>query len=142
MIAGLLALTIAALFSGAAVYITIAEQPARLKLDAPAMLTQWHASYNRAIIMQASLAIVGFLFGLAAWWQSGHLAFLLGAVLLLANWPFMLLRIMPVNRLLMATPAAEADASSRSLIKQWARLHTVRTGLGFAATLSFLWALS
>jgi hypothetical protein len=140
MLAGQLALIVAALFAGAAVYVSVAEQPARLSLDDRALLTQWKPAYKRGTAMQAPLAIIGFLLGLAAWWQIGHLAWLLGAAILIANWPYTLLGIMPTNKILMATEPASAGPDSRALIEKWAALHAGRTALGFAAMLTFLWA--
>ena len=140
MLAGQFALIVAALFAGAAVYVSVVEQPARLGLDDRALLTEWKPAYKRGTAMQAPLAIIGFLLGLAAWWQTGHRAWLLGAVILVANWPYTLLGIMPTNRMLMSTKSASAGPDSRAMIEKWAVLHAGRTALGFAAVLIFLWA--
>jgi hypothetical protein len=59
---------------------------------------------------------------------------------LVANWPYTLLAIMPTNRRLKAVSPAEAGAPTSALLERWARLHAIRTVLGFAATLIFLWA--
>jgi hypothetical protein len=140
MLAGQLALIVATLFAGAAVYINVAEHPARLQLDDRALLTQWKPAYQRGLAMQASLAVIGFVLGTAAWWHTGRWLWLAGAVVLLANWPYTMLGIMPTNRQLMATEPASAGPATRTLMRRWAVLHAVRTALGFAAVLIFLWA--
>jgi Domain of unknown function (DUF1772) len=142
MLSGLVALAVAALFTGAALYINLAEQPARLKLDDRALLIQWQAAYKRGFAMQASLAVLGFLCGAVAWWQTDRLAFLFGALVLLSNWPYTLLGIMPINKALMATDPANPGPADRALIERWALLHALRTALGLGATLIFLGALA
>ena len=142
MLIGHLALVVAALFSGAAFYVNFAEQPARLWLDDRALLAEWQPSYKRGALMQASLAMLGFLLGIIAWWQTGLPAFLLGALYILAPWPWTLLVIKPVNDALMATDLAAAGAETRALIVKWNRLHAVRTLLGATAVVSFLFAVS
>jgi hypothetical protein len=57
----------AAIFAGAAIYINIAEHPARMAGDIRSALAQWAISYKRATLMQVPLAAVGFLASVAAW---------------------------------------------------------------------------
>jgi hypothetical protein len=140
MLAGQVALITSAVFAGAALYVNIVEQPARLSLDDRSLLREWKPSYKRGYAMQAPLAILGFLLGLLAWWETGLWAWLAGAIMMIANWPYTLLVIMPTNNRLMEMDAAVADTAARQLIEKWARQHAVRTGLGFAAVLCFLWA--
>jgi uncharacterized membrane protein len=141
MLAGQLALIVASVFAGAALYINIAEHPARMHLDVRGMLTEWKPAYKRGYMMQAPLAIVGFLLGALAWWQTGHWLFLDGAVLMLANWPYTLFVIMPVNEQLNATDPVKAGDETRALLDRWNTLHAARTGLGVAAAILFLIAL-
>ncbi len=140
MLAGQLALTIAAVFTGAAIYVTIAEQPARLQLDDHSLLAEWKPAYKRGYVMQASLAIVGGFFGLVAYLSAFDWRWLLGAIVLLANWPYTIFIVMPTNRCLMDTPPEAATAETRRMLEQWGAFHTVRSGLGLVATLIFLWA--
>jgi hypothetical protein len=142
MITGDLALAVAALFAGAAFYISFVEQPARLRLSHAAMLSEWRPAYERGTAMQAPLAVLGCLLGLASWWQTGTTAWLLGSVLMIANWPYTLLVIMPVNKRLMTTDVSAASAETGDLIGRWGALHAGRTALGAGAVIAFLAALA
>jgi hypothetical protein len=137
---GLLALIAAAVFTGAAFYVNVAEQPARLTLDDRALLAEWKPSYKRGAAMQAPLALIGFVLGSIAWWQTSHSGFLIGAIAMLAPWPWTLLGIKPVNDALLASDPDRAGPQTRALILKWGALHGVRTALGALATTAFLWA--
>jgi Domain of unknown function (DUF1772) len=134
---GQLGLMIAAVFAGAAIYVSVAEQPARLKLDEAALLTEWKPSYRRGFAMQAPLALAGFLCGLAAYAEKQDSGFLIAAFLMLANWPWTLLAIMPVNKKLSAMDPASANPEARDLVRKWGRLHAVRSALGAVAAFAF-----
>jgi hypothetical protein len=135
-----LALATAAAFTGAAIYVNVAEQPARLGIDDKALLAEWKLSYARGFAMQASLALASALFGLLAFWLTRDWRALVGAAVIFSNWPYTLLVILPVNKRIAATPPDAASATTRGLVQTWGRLHAGRSALGLAATLMFLWS--
>jgi hypothetical protein len=139
MMIGPLALTAAAIFTGAAFYVNVAEQPARLSLDDRALLTEWKPSYKRGAAMQAPLALAGFVLGLMAWWQTSHPGFLIGGIAMIAPWPWTLIGIKPTNDALLATEPGQAGPQTRALVVKWGALHAVRTALGALAIIAFLW---
>src|SRR5262245_18370312 len=93
-----LALVTAAIFAGAAIYINIAEQPARLQLHPDALLTQWKPSYARGSIIQSSLVIVSGVRGVQVYFGTWDWRWLLGAALILANCPYTLGVVLPDNK--------------------------------------------
>jgi hypothetical protein len=141
-LAGLFALVLAAFFSGAAVFISLIEQPARLLLDHRALLVEWQNTYPPAMRMQGGIAIAAGLAAAFAAWSSGDWRWLLGAALMLANWPYTLIALMPINHALTALAPEAASGSSRALIEQWGTLHGVRSGLGLLAVAAFVWPLA
>jgi len=128
-----------ALFAGAALYITLVEQPVRAVLEARAALAQWAPSYQRATLLQAPLALVSLAAGLGAWLTGAGALWALAAVLIGAVVPFTLVVIMRTNRaLLSAGPEAPATLL-RALLSRWGALHAVRTLLSLTATLLYIW---
>ena len=142
MFAGQLAMIVAAAFAGAAFFINFAEQPSRLGLDDRGLLKQWKPSYARGFTMQASCAVISGVLGLLAAWLTRDWRWIVGAVLILAPWPYTLIGIKPTNDRLKAIPVEAADAASRRVVEKWGGLHAVRTALGIAASVAYLWALN
>jgi len=73
------------LFTGAALYITAVEHPARLSCGAEAAVAEWAPSYKRATLMQVPLALVAGLFGIVRSTQGGG-PFWLWAAMLMFVW--------------------------------------------------------
>ncbi|WED44431.1 DUF1772 domain-containing protein [Legionella cardiaca] len=129
---------IAAVFSGAAIYINCVEQPARLRLENAALLKQWKVAYKKGAVMQVSLALLASICGIISFLKDFNWWCLMGSFFILANWPYTLMAILPVNQKIMATSENEANEQTRNLITRWGFLHAIRSLLGIMATLCFL----
>ena len=129
------------LFAGAAIYINVVEHPARLSCTTKVAATVWAPSYKRATVMQASLAIIGFLAGLCAWLLESGVGWLLGSFFILAVVPVTLVIIFPTNKQLLA-PGRDLDSSdTRKLLVKWGRLHAIRSALSIIASAIFVWLM-
>jgi len=132
----------ASLFAGAALYINVAEHPARMTLDTSAAATVWAPSYKRATWLQAPLAVLSLVTGLAACALGGGARWGIAALLMGSVVPFTFIGIMPTNNRLLAPDRDLASAETRSLLGKWARLHLVRTVLSAMASGLYLWILT
>lgn len=122
-----------ALFSGAAVYITLVEHPVRMSCTTQIAVAQWRPSYHRATLMQASLAVMGTVLAIAAWLRGDGLVWLLAGVIFGAVIPFTLLIMWPTNKRLEDERLDISSAEARNLLVRWGELHTVRSVLGLFA---------
>ena len=142
MIAEELATGAAGVFFGAAVYVNLVEQPARLSCSTPLAVTEWRPSYKRGTLMQAPLALVGAVAALLAWCFEGNARWLIGGALLFLVIPFTLIAIFPTNKRLESKELDVNSAEARRLLQRWGLLHTVRSVLSGIAFLVFLWVLA
>jgi hypothetical protein len=92
--------------------------------------------------MQATLAVSAGLTGVATWFHGEGIVWLWGGILILAVVPFTLLVIRPTNDRLLAPGRDLASAETRQLLERWGRLHAVRSGLGLAASIVYLYAVA
>jgi hypothetical protein len=133
-----IAMFTAAMFAGAALYINVAEHPARMTLGTPFALAQWAPSYQRATWMQAPLALLSLLAGIAAYLWGAGIGWAIAALLIGAVIPFTLIGIMPTNKALLAPGRDPGSMETSALLQRWAILHLVRTVLSIASAILYL----
>ena len=138
MFTTILAMVAAGLFAGASAYVSVVEHPARIECGGAVGIQQFGPSARRAAGMQALLAMVGLLAGVAAWFQGGGVGWLVGGLLLGTLIPFTLMVVIPVNRRLLDSRLDRGSAEAARLLSHWGRLHALRTVLGLAAFVVFV----
>src|SRR5215469_2128866 len=140
-IAEFIAVLSCAMFTGAAVYITFIEHPARMQCGMEVAATEFAPSYRRATVMQATCAAVGLLSSVAAWLAGASFWWLVAGVLLGSVIPFTLVVILPTNKRLLDPTLDKRSAEAERLLSRWGRLHAVRSVLSALALLLFLYLL-
>ncbi|WP_136253958.1 DUF1772 domain-containing protein [Onishia niordana] len=126
------------IFAGAAVYINVAEHPARLSCGTQVAATVFGPSYQRAAIMQASLAILAAVAGAVVALGGGGWLWWLGALAIFAVVPFTFIVIMPTNKQLLEPERDRTSEATRRLLVRWGRLHAVRSALSLVAALLYV----
>ncbi|HTF33873.1 MAG TPA: DUF1772 domain-containing protein [Myxococcota bacterium] len=125
-------------FFGAALYISLAQLPATLEVGVPFAGRFFGPMYRRAARMQAPLVVVGTVTAILSWLAGSGLGWLVGGLLLLAVMPLTYIRIMPINNQLLDPGRASDAPDTEHLLRQWGRLHAVRSALSGFAFVIFL----
>ncbi len=140
-IAELVAVLACSLFTGAAVYISLVEHPARMECGVEIAATEFPPSYRRASVMQAILAAVGLLSSVAAWLAGATFWWVVAGLLLGSVIPFTLIVILPTNKQLLNPALDRRSAQAGRLLAHWGVLHAVRSVLSALALLLLLYLL-
>jgi len=138
-IAEFIAVLSSALFTGASVYISFIEHPARMQCGVELAATEFVPSYRRATVMQASCAAVGLLSCVAAWLAGASFWWLVAGVLLGSVIPFTLIVILPTNKRLLSPTLDRRSAEAERLLARWGSLHAVRSILSGIALLLLMY---
>ena len=141
MIPEILATLACGIFAGAALYVSLVEQPARLSCGIGVAITEWRPSYQRGTVMQASLGLIGSVLAFFSAWLSRDWAWIVGGALLFAVVPFTLLVIFPTTKKLQSAELDVTSSEAERLLRLWGRLHAVRSVLGLLAFAVLLYAL-
>src|SRR5437660_2705036 len=127
------------LFTGASVYVSIVEHPARMECGVEIATAEFPPSYRRGTILQVTLAAVCLLSSVAAWLAGATFWWVVAGVLQVLVIPFTLIVILPTNRQLLNPALNRLSAQAGQLLARWGKLHAVRSVLSALALLLFLY---
>jgi hypothetical protein len=139
LVAEFIAVLACGLFTGAAVYISLVEHPARMECGVELAATEFPPSYRRATILQASLAALGLVASVGAWLAGATLWWVVAGALFGSVIPFTLLVILPTNNQLLSRELNRGSDEAARLLARWGRLHAVRSVLSGLALVLYLY---
>jgi len=137
-IAEFVAVLACGLFTGASVYISLVEHPARMECGPDVAAAEFAPSYRRATVMQVTLAVLGLLSSIAAWFGGATVWWAAGGIVLASVVPYTVIVILPTNKELLRAAPDRSSAETKQLLARWGALHAVRSLLSSAALLWFL----
>src|SRR5258708_585786 len=129
------------LFTGAAVYVSLVEHPARMECGGEIATAEFAPSYHRGTILQVTLAAVCLLSSIAAWLGGATFWWVVAGVLQVSVIPFTLIVILPTNKQLLNPALDRGSAQTERLLARWGTLHVVRSALSALALLLLLYLL-
>ena len=112
----------AAGFLGAAIYICLVEQPARLKLSGPEMIKEWRVSNRRGTLILSVFAVISAILAFIQFKTNGDVRWIIGGTTILASWPYAYFVMVPVNCLALRVAAGRAVSPVRQLMWDWGLL--------------------
>ena len=127
------------LFTGAAVYVSLVEHPARMECGVEIATAEFPPSYHRGTIMQVTLAAVCLLSSIAAWLAGATFWWVVAGALQVSVIPFTLIVILPTNKQLLSPTLDRRSVLAERLLALWGTLHAVRSVLSGVALLLFLY---
>jgi hypothetical protein len=108
-----------ALFTGAAVYITFIEHPARMQCGVEIAAAEFAPSYRRATLMQVTCAALGLVASFGAWLAGASFWWVVAGVLLGSVIPFTLIVILSTNKRLLSPALDRRSADAERLLARW-----------------------
>ena len=127
-----------AIFTGAAIFVTFVEHPARMFHGTNLASTVFPTSYKRAALLQAPLTMLGFVSSLVAWLAGSNIWWLIAGLVLFSSMPFTLAMIMPTNKKLLDPKIDRDSDSTKVLLQTWGKLHAVRSVLSTVSLVIFI----
>jgi hypothetical protein len=139
MIWGTLALAFASAFTGASFHVNWVEQPARLKLDEEALLSEWGPSDSRGVALLVALALAAAIAGFIGYFETQDVRWAFGALIIIGSWLYAFFAMSPLDNQIRSLRGGDV-AAARALVRQWGIVESGLTAIGAAAVLMFLWA--